>query len=271
MNTTIQIFEYKNEINFHFNQPYYSIFLFETDAKVSVNFVEYQIQKNNLLFLAPYQLLTSEIDIPFSFKLLNFHADFYCIEYHRKEVACNGILFNNLFTEPFISLPETVLNEIKITFDKIKSYENTDSTSDFSILKTYLQLILALSNKEKQLDDFRKNEDRSAISPDFIQMVESNFLKQKSVDFYADSYSISLNHFSKKIKSIYGKSPKTLIQERLILESKKQLHLTYKNINEIALYLGFQDEFYFSRFFKKHVGVSPKIFRQNVGIAEIAK
>lgn len=268
---TIKIQEFKEVGNLNFNEPYYSIFLFETNASISINFVDYEIQKNHLLFLAPYQLVTSQNYNLISFQLLLFHADFYCIEYHRKEVACNGILFNNLFTVPYVVLPKVILDEVKAVFEKIKLYENNNSISDLSILKSYLQLILALSNKEKLFDDFQKKENATTVSPDFIHLVETNFIKQKNVEFYAEKYGISLNHFSKKIKAIYGKSPKTLIQERLILESKKQLHLTYKNINEIALFLGFQDEFYFSRFFKKHVGVSPKIFRQNVGIAEIAK
>ena len=57
----------------------------------------------------------------------------------------------------------------------------------------------------------------------------------------------------------------------MILEAKKLLHLTYKSIKEIAQELDFEDEFYFSRYFKKEVGLSPKQFRDSVGISIVAK
>lgn len=57
----------------------------------------------------------------------------------------------------------------------------------------------------------------------------------------------------------------------MILEAKKEIHLTYKSIKEIARDLGFEDEFYFSRYFKKKVGVSPKTFREQVGVSIVAK
>lgn len=62
-----------------------------------------------------------------------------------------------------------------------------------------------------------------------------------------------------------------LIQERVTLEAKKLLHLTYKSVKEIANELNFEDEFYFSRYFKKNVGLSPTHYREKVGISIVAK
>lgn len=73
------------------------------------------------------------------------------------------------------------------------------------------------------------------------------------------------------VKKQFSKSPSQLINERVILEAKKLLHLTYKSIKEIAQELNFEDEFYFSRYFKKNVGVSPSSYRKNVGISIVAK
>lgn len=49
------------------------------------------------------------------------------------------------------------------------------------------------------------------------------------------------------------------------------LHVSYKNINEIAFELGFTDEFHFSKYFKNEVEIAPKGYRENVGISIIAK
>jgi len=73
------------------------------------------------------------------------------------------------------------------------------------------------------------------------------------VSFYASALCLTPDSFSKKIKTLLGKTPNKLIQERVVLEAKKLLHLTYKSIKEVAFELNFEDEFYFSRFFKKNV------------------
>jgi AraC-like DNA-binding protein len=57
-----------------------------------------------------------------------------------------------------------------------------------------------------------------------------------------------------------------LIHERIIIEAKRELYLTNKTVKEIAYELGFNDEFYFSRFFKNNTEVSPQVYREKVGV-----
>ncbi len=61
-----------------------------------------------------------------------------------------------------------------------------------------------------------------------------------------------------------------MTHERIILEAKKKLHLTRQSIKEIAYALNFTDEFYFSRFFKNFVKVSPQTYREKTGISIVA-
>lgn len=133
-----------------------------------------------------------------------------------------------------------------------------------------MQLILALSSREKQIQN-ETNSTKITDSLNFYNLLENSFIKEKSVSYYANCYHLSVDAFSKKIKKNYKKTPSKLIQERLILEAKKEIHLTYKSIKEIARDLVFEDEFYFSRYFKKEVGVSPKTFREQVGVSIVAK
>ena len=58
-----------------------------------------------------------------------------------------------------------------------------------------------------------------------------------------------------------------LISERIIIEAKRELYLTSKTIKETAYELGYDDEHYFSRFFKTNADVSPQLFRETVGFA----
>ena len=273
LNSFIKISSFQTPVILsEFNEPYYFLLLIEGKASFALDFNAYEVNGYTILFLSPYQLLKLEFDGLKDIRFLQFHGDFYCIEYHKEEVACNGILFNNIYEEPFITVSEPFFKEIESLFDKIDEFKTAKEHYDLAIARSYLQLLLALCSKEKQLgsDCLKKTVLHSDIQS-FNTLLDLHFTTSKSVGFYASQYGLSVDAFSKKIRKHYGKAPSKLIQERLILESKKLLHLTYKSIKEIAATLGFEDEFYFSKYFKKGVGVSPKTFREQVGISIVAE
>lgn len=273
MNTLIKIEQLANHsLIKELNEPYYVIVLFDGHSSFSINFNEHQNSGKTLLFLSPHQLLKWHHSDALDIKLLSFHGDFYCIEYHKEEVACNGILFNNIYENPFVPVSDVVYEEISTIFMKLADFNFSTRSYDHSIAKSYLQLILALSSKEKQVQIKNRtiSLQKEQVS-DFQIILDNHFVEFRSVAFYAEHYGLSVDAFSKKVKNHFGKPPSILIQERLVLEAKKLLHLTHKNIKEIAADLFFEDEFYFSRYFKKQVGVSPKAFRKEVGISIVAK
>lgn len=269
---SIQHLEDKNFIE-NYNVPLYSIFLLDAGAHYSVNFVKYKTERRSILFLSPYQNLKWLSPTSSQIKLLQFHGDFYCIEYHKKEVACNGFLFNNIYLQPYISLHKDKFQEISQLIDKMEKEFEVNKPFSESVLKSYLQLILAICSREKndQLENHFIQQSKSNELLKFQDILELNFKKERNSSFYANELSMSLSSFSKKIKSQFGKTPTQLIQERVILEAKKLLHLTSKTIKEVAIELNFDDEFYFSRYFKKEVGLPPTHFRKKVGLSIMAK
>jgi len=64
-------------------------------------------------------------------------------------------------------------------------------------------------------------------------------------------------------KSALGKTCSDLINEYIILESKRYLLATSNQVSQIAFHLGYDDVSYFIRFFKKHTGHTPEAFRNN--------
>jgi YesN/AraC family two-component response regulator len=68
-------------------------------------------------------------------------------------------------------------------------------------------------------------------------------------------------------KNHFNKTMTNLISERIIIEAKRELYLTNKTVKEIAYDLGYDDEHYFSRFFKNNAEISPKTYRETVGFA----
>lgn len=254
-------------------KPYYSVFLLSGHGRFSVDLTDYEYAGDTVLFVSPYQHFMLETESGESVWELRFHGDFYCIEYHKKEVACNGLLFNNIYLTPHVPVAPEVSAELRSVFLKIETeLKNADEYSD-AVVKTYLQLVLALCSREKsrRIADAGQHPAAQGEVTDFQRLLEANFMRERNVAFYAGKFALSPNAFSKKIKHRFGKTPIRLIQERVILEAKKLLHLTHKPVKEIAAELNFEDEFYFSRYFKKGVGVSPQRYRSDVGISVVAR
>lgn len=257
------------------NCPFYQILVFDTSTKFEINLTQYVCSGSTILFLTPYQQFKWLDANKTELKLIQFHGDYYCIEYHKNMISCNGILFNNIYEKPFFNINKSYYDEIVNTIEKMDKEIQNEVVSPFtdSIVKSYLQLILSISSKEKSkyLIDLKPNELPNKDLVYFQDLLEKHYKTERSMAFYAAEFYLSTDAFSKKVKKQFSKSPSQLINERVILEAKKLLHLTYKSIKEIAQELNFEDEFYFSRYFKKNVGVSPSSYRKNVGISIVAK
>ncbi|REC50314.1 AraC family transcriptional regulator [Chryseobacterium pennipullorum] len=257
-----------------FKTENYSVVLWQGNGVFSVDDINYSYSGSHILFLSPYQKLKLASESDEKICMLFFHGDFYCIEYHKEEVACNGLLFNNIYLNPGIALSKENYKYILEVFSHIKKEKTEAHPFSESIIKTYIQLILALGSKQKS------SSENSIASTDklpnknaaeFQKLLETYYKSGKDLSFYSDRLNMTSNALSKAVKKEFGKTPTQLINERIILESKKLLHLTYRSIKEIAAELGFTDEFYFSRYFKKSVGCSPKKYREKVGISIVAK
>lgn len=256
----------------NYKLPLYSIFLLRKGARFTVDFTEYTAPEYSILFLTPYQHLQWLGEKVDRLRLLQFHGDFYCIEYHKKEVACNGLLFNNIYLQPHINLSAAEFQELEEILEKMdKEYPFRKQFSE-AVLRSYLQLFLAICSREKsvQLENQLAHQPLEPQVLDFQQLLELHFLSERSPSFYAEKLALSPSAFSRKVKQQFGKTPGKIIQERVNLEARKLLHLTRRSIKEIAADLHFDDEYYFSRYFKKELGMSPTHYREQVGISVVA-
>lgn len=96
----------------------------------------------------------------------------------------------------------------------------------------------------------------------FQQLIEVYFKEEKLVSFYASKLSISPNYLNILCRKHLNMSATQVIHYRILLESKRLLKSTSRSVKEIAFELGFVDHSYFSNFFKKQTGVTPRGFRE---------
>ncbi|ULT22800.1 AraC family transcriptional regulator [Sphingobacterium sp. E70] len=203
-------------------EPFYFIILMEQELHFSIDLVPYRSAAKSILFLSPFQLFSVQEKLPDHTKVLKFHGDFYCIEYHKDEVACNGLLFNNIYQQPHVALTPEAFQEITAVIDKIDHLKYSHASFDQAITKTYLQLILAIASKQKILTNKLSLPTTSRKDPidGFEQLLENEYKTHKSVSFYAAYYNLSSTAFTKKVKQKWGKSPPHLFKNVLCSKAK---------------------------------------------------
>lgn len=127
---------------------------------------------------------------------------------------------------------------------------------------------LALLSLNRQL--WQKRVYSGAGSTDFSSLnqlwilLETHYRDHWPVSRYAENLHMSTSTLNRLCHAYIGESPKNIIQERVMGEAKRRLRYTRQSVEEIAYTLGFRDQAYFSRFFKKREGVTPGAYRQTV-------
>lgn len=97
----------------------------------------------------------------------------------------------------------------------------------------------------------------------FMDKTEQDFRKHHSVQFYAEELHVSINMLNSCCKMNSGKTPLTIISDRILLEAKRMLLYTELHSSEISTCLGFIEPAHFSNFFKKHTKMTPIKFRES--------
>ena len=94
------------------------------------------------------------------------------------------------------------------------------------------------------------------------KLVEDNFRKERHLEFYAQSLSMTADRLNDHVKRATGVTAGHLIRQRVLTEAKRQLVFTNQPIHEIAYDLAFSDPSHFARFFRKQTGTTPHEFRE---------
>lgn len=233
------------------------------NAIIQVDFQEFKMTTDALLFINPRVILKPCETV--DGQLIYFNRDFYCIEIHDQEVACDGILYNNVFEIPFINLNEDQSVDIQKIIQEIQIEMKNDDANTEEMLRILLKLIILKSTRiwkqQHLLADINQQSDVQFLRR-FSKLVEQHYKTHHTVADYAELLFVTPKNLSKKIGLVSKSSPNDIIKDRIILESKRLLAHTAMTVKEIAYSLNYEDDAYFIRFFTKYTGLSPVSFRK---------
>lgn len=264
----LEVFSQENLENFNGSRfsSDIKVFFIPSGYELTVDFNHYKTKKPSLFFLTN-QHLSIQKGKDESI-LLFYNRDFYCIQIHDKEVACDGLLFHNVFEIPFVELDDSETSLIKSLFQNIQDELKGKDSSAEEMIRTYVkQIIIRATRKWKKQnldnDTLKIPGSELHIFRDFSRHLEIHFREKHNVADYAELLHIAPKTLTHKFKNLKLESPNQFIINRILLEAKRLLFYTDKPVKEIAYDLGYEDPAYFNRLFTNKTGSTPVNFKKN--------
>lgn len=238
----------------HKHDAYFEIIYLSDGAGVhTVDDVDHEVKPPQIFFLNPGQVHCWEFTkIPKGFVCI-FKEEFLDLHWESVRHLRNipPVVISN---EGNLSLAD----DLELLTNEFKS-----DSPDIEILKSYLNLIL-LKIKRSPHGNSEMMNTLNPIIAGYKDLVDNYYLEQKDLTFYADELKVTKRKLSDLCKKELGRPASSLINERMIMESKRLLKHTTNSISEIAYKLNFHDPSYFVKFFKSNTNLTPGDYRSQI-------
>ncbi len=238
----------------HRDDYYMVVLLTDGSASVEVDFERKKLTAGDILVISPWQVHGKPSDA-------EWNADGWMLAFSPEKLSeseAKAIEQYSISSRPF-SPDVGVVNDIASLCGMLE--RNSDDAGVCCALASTVKsfVISALTVSASEGPGRYK-----AITLRLRKLLDSHLALEKSPAAYASMLNISEVYLNEAVKASTGLSAGAYIRAAVIIEAKRQLAYTSLPTNEIAYGLGYEDYAYFSRFFKKNVGVSPTDYRRNL-------
>jgi AraC family transcriptional activator of pobA len=262
-------FNFENSpLNIPYRSSYFGVGLcLGGEASLKANLETHSVEQNSIVTMSP-QIVKQWVSRSEDFQMT---AIFFTKEFLIQNIGKANFLDHFPFFEANathvskFSKPqsEIILGQLQGIQTKLSSSHLYKNEIARSLITVLLFEFLALYN-EHVLPSFSKQTRSGQITAEFKKLVSSNFIKERSVKFYADLLFLTPKHLTETIKAETGKSAGEWIGEIIILEAKILLQDATLTVADIADTLHFADQSTFGKFFKNIAGLSPLAYRQGI-------
>ncbi|HEY0299474.1 MAG TPA: AraC family transcriptional regulator [Arachidicoccus sp.] len=247
----------------HNLNAFIKIILIKAGGNAVIDFKEYHLTQDALFFINAGQYVMFDENCEGS--MIYYNRDFYCVEIHDKEVACDGILFHNVYEIPVIFMNKDVAEEMNNFMKEIKQELEDEDYVMEEMLRVFLKQIIIKSTRiwKKEHQKILGEDDKQEVDflRRFSQLVEWHYKDHHTVGEYAELLNISPKALNKRITRYSNETPNDIIKNRIMLEAKRLLAHTSLSVKEIGYKLGYDDPSYFIRLFTKQAETTPQHFR----------
>ena len=218
-NLAFKLFSFEDNRHFDHIQRlnYFSlIWIKKGKGMVRADFAEHSFVEDTLFAFTPYQPFMLRTDEKIEGIALNFHPDFFCIHKHHQEIACNGILFNNIYHPPFVVLDDITKSIFDMLLGQIKTEIQNPDLAQYELLISYLKIFLITASRLKtqqhpKIKDAFPDTREPFVLQNLKDSIETHFKSKHSASDYADLLNITPKALAKMTKSYFNKTLTDLI------------------------------------------------------------
>jgi AraC family transcriptional activator of pobA len=264
----VEVFDSNRHFEVHYphRHDFFEIlFLTNGSGTHTIDFSDYEIKPNSIFFLSPGQIHSIALSKDIYGYIFLFSSEFFLMNKTDKNKIFEFPFFYNTSDEnpPLQLADEKDINFLKQLFIKGCDGNLVNTPEAEEVTHSILDLILVYCKKiyPQNLSNPGLKKGRLMVKK-FKQLIEEQYKNNLSVKDYAAFLAITPSHLNETVKNVMGRTASDLIDEKMIIEIKKLLLHTDLTATEVAFALNFSDQSYFSKFFKKHAGVTPGDFRE---------
>lgn len=240
----------------HRHDFHFFLLLEKGDVTVEIDFEKYEMQAHSLFYLHPHQVHRI-------LKLKNTTA--YVLALKNEWLQADQLTTLDEMAPLAPLVPDaTALRLLKQSAELCITIKQQEGVFYKKALKDSVKAFISLVVAQflGKFTPRKKLTRHETIAYKFHLLLQHNFLQLKRPGQYAQQLNITTAYLNECVNKATGLSASYHINQRVLLEAKRLLYHSEESVKEIALALGFDDVAYFSRLFKKNVGITALAFRK---------
>ncbi len=226
----------------------------------SIDFRKFDIKDRSVFILRPGQVHELNLKAGTLGYLLEFDSAFYQPADQAKLHRLRKATYKN-YCRPDTSRFDRLMSLLQKMSEESREQQDGYADAIRSLLDVFFIEYNRQSDQPQQVKKISQEYNNDRLE-ELYELLQKNLSSARQPGAYATLMNLSLFQLNAITKATVGKPVSHLINEHIVLEAKRRLLATSSQVKEIADELGYEDISYFSRYFKKHTGLTPEAFRQ---------
>ena len=233
-------------------------------ARLQVNYKDWQLYDGAVITVFPNDVVKLRVEETFQVEMLKYNPSLL----REASLQLEQTVYSSLREDRCRQDTPVVTNIINGMFALLKVYFDQSECTCISqlVLCQLKAFFIGFHEYLQRNPQYRPDEVKSyrvrELFNRFMMLLEKDYKISRDVNYYAEQMNISSKYLTNIVNQVTGHTPKTIIDQYVILQIKMHLKRTTQSIKEMAWEFHFADVSFFCRYFKKHTGLTPQQIRE---------